>query len=302
MRLRFFRHVLPAHNDMDSWTYTLTGFGDFLEMRSVSFAEPMPAGRVCGVCGVLPSRVLVLPCKHVLCHLCYSHVGGSSEYCPVDGRKLGCLALVYTIAFKLSQLEQSLVFCAAAGDGVCGFVGRLSELKDHLAQCGGGEVQAAIVYRRLSEGGAKSFVEPVTAEAWNGHGGGDEQQNSPNPTTESKELAPVIPGPLRAASGPGVLITTCEFTDVYAFDESPNEDIKERRISSATYTLGGYTFRLDCEFSRDEREACYVRFILFLRDGEWDSYVEWPFSKNVTLIVMHSQGRREGHSPPAGHV
>ncbi|KAH7936175.1 hypothetical protein HPB52_019471 [Rhipicephalus sanguineus] len=304
---------------MVSWTYTLTGFGDFFELRRVSFAEPMPSSRVCGVCSLLPSRVRVLPCGHVLCDLCYAHVGSSTDRCPVDGRKLERLeAQVHTITFELSELERSRVFCAA--DGACDFAGRLSELRNHLTQCGGGEArcgkcrrpivrglavdhvrtcpgetieqrEAAVVCRGRNGGGGdvKSLVKRVTSlerELRNRRASGDAQENSSNPATDSKKRksAPIIPGPLRAASGPGVLITTCKFTDV-AFQESPNK--RERRISSDTYTLGGYTFRLDCEFSKDECEACYVRFILFLRDGEWDGYVEWPFSKMVTLIVMH---------------
>ncbi|KAH7984051.1 hypothetical protein HPB52_016542 [Rhipicephalus sanguineus] len=305
---------------MDDWTYTLTGFGDFLELRRVSFAEPMAATRVCGVCGLLPSRVQVLPCEHVVCDLCYSHIG-SSERCPVDGKKLEFPTEVHTITFKLSELEQSRVFCAAASGG-CGFAGKLCELKNHLTLCGGGEVRcgkcrrpivrglaghhvracpgetveqrkAAVEYRSRSAG-LKCLVKRVASlerelrEMRDGRNSGDEQRDSSYPPDwKKRKSVPIIVGPFRAASAAGVLITTCKFADVYASHESLNEHKKERRISSDTYTLGGYTFRLDCEFSKGESETYYVRFILFLRDGEWDSYVEWPFSKKVTLIVMH---------------
>ncbi|KAH8031101.1 hypothetical protein HPB51_012821 [Rhipicephalus microplus] len=70
------------------WEYTLTGFGDFLEMRRVLFVEPMPATRLCGVCGLLPSRTSQLPCGHVFCDSCYSQVPqGKDRCCPFDGKK-----------------------------------------------------------------------------------------------------------------------------------------------------------------------------------------------------------------------
>lgn len=114
----------------------------------------------------------------------------------------------------------------------------------------------------------------------------DERSSSPFRASKSRASLTVIPGPYRAASRPGVLITTCKFPDIYVVHESLKKGEKEVRISSDTYTLGGYTFRLDCQFSK-ERYGTSVRFILLLRDGEWDGYLEWPFSKKVTLIIMH---------------
>ncbi|KAH7976886.1 hypothetical protein HPB52_021003 [Rhipicephalus sanguineus] len=63
----------------NGWKYTLTGFGEFLEMRRVAFAEPMPPTRLCGVCGVLPRRTLLLPCNHIAEHL--TQCGGGKIKC-----------------------------------------------------------------------------------------------------------------------------------------------------------------------------------------------------------------------------
>lgn len=116
---------------MDGWSYTLAGFGDFLELRRVTFAEPMPATRVCGVCGLLPSLTRHLPCGHVLCDLCVAQIV-KCEGCPFDGRKFA-LADVRSIAFERSELDQCRVHCTACdgstGSGnQCDFAGKLSEL------------------------------------------------------------------------------------------------------------------------------------------------------------------------------
>ncbi|XP_070396449.1 uncharacterized protein [Dermacentor albipictus] len=346
---------LHAQGTMDGWVYTLTGFDDFFELRRVSFAEPMPASRLCSVCGLLPSLALRIPCGHVLCDLCLAQIA-ESEGCPYDGQKF-VLADVRSISFERSELEQCRVFCAGGGGGgyECGFAGQLSELRIHLSQCGGGEAKCGKCRRPVVRGLSVHHYRQCSADTvpWKAEaidavaaamcsttdrrlGGGvnsevdggcwrqvppgvdvdlqDTAVNSSNALLErvtglERELrdlrkrcpgrdgersslslrassATVIPGPFRAASRPGVLITTCKFSDVYVGLESLGEGAKELRMSSDTYTLGGYTFRLDCEFSKDDRGTS-VRLILFLRDGEWDGYVEWPFSKKVTLIIMH---------------
>ncbi|KAH7971512.1 hypothetical protein HPB49_025290 [Dermacentor silvarum] len=339
---------------MDGWSYTLAGFGDFLELRRVTFAEPMPATRVCGVCGLLPSLTRHLPCGHVLCDLCVAQIV-KCEGCPFDGRKFA-LADVRSIAFERSELDQCRVHCTACdgstGSGnQCDFAGKLSELRSHLSFCGNGEAKCGKCHRPVFRGMAVYHYRQCSGETVQrraaavgstvvGRPGGfkkdldegrsrvrtpsrsvdaavnaanalaervaglerellevrkrcrssddddDEQGLSKLRASKNKTPVTIIPGPYRAASGPGVLITTCKFADIYAGHATLNEDKRELRISSDTYTLGGYTFRLDCQFCKYKNETC-VRFILFLREGDWDGYVEWPFSKKVTLIVMH---------------
>ncbi|KAH7974047.1 hypothetical protein HPB49_008877 [Dermacentor silvarum] len=99
-----------------------------------------------------------------------------------------------------------------------------------------------------------------------------------------------VPGPFRAASKPGVFIANCEFTGVYAARDSLKQDKKLHKESTEIYTLCGYTFKLTCEFSLsggEGSEEVNVRFILFLYEGEWDDFVEWPFSKKVSLVIAH---------------
>lgn len=95
----------------------------------------------------------------------------------------------------------------------------------------------------------------------------------------------VLQGPYRAPSKAAVMIT-CRFADIYAGIDTLNEKNKELTKSTDAYCLGGYTFKLQCEFSKDEN-AIMVRFLLFLQEGVWNSYVKWPFRKRVTLTIIH---------------
>ncbi|KAK8765954.1 hypothetical protein V5799_007269 [Amblyomma americanum] len=118
---------------MAGMEYTLTGFDDFLERRRVVFVEPLPSPRVCGVCGVVPSRSLLLPCGHVLCLACKRQIVNGEQKCPMDGREFAEGAVV-SINFKQSDLEQHHVFCVVGGRE-CSFAGRLGDLKEHVAGC-----------------------------------------------------------------------------------------------------------------------------------------------------------------------
>ncbi|KAL1470249.1 hypothetical protein MTO96_024418 [Rhipicephalus appendiculatus] len=105
--------------------------------------------------------------------------------------------------------------------------------------------------------------------------------------TPSKSPAP---GPYRPASKPGVFITTCEFSNVYAARNLLTQAKKEHRAVSEPHRLSGYTFRLDANFllsGGEGNEEVSVRFSMYLKSGDWDDYVEWPFSKKVTVIIAH---------------
>ncbi|KAH8030856.1 hypothetical protein HPB51_011900 [Rhipicephalus microplus] len=99
------------------------------------------------------------------------------------------------------------------------------------------------------------------------------------------------PGPFRAASKPGLFITTCQFADVCTTRYGLTQSNKEARVSTDCSTLAGYTFKMDCKLTMSAEEDVDVSFILFLMPGVWDERVEWPFAKKVALIIAPPQMR-----------
>ncbi|KAL1444434.1 hypothetical protein MTO96_045517 [Rhipicephalus appendiculatus] len=95
------------------------------------------------------------------------------------------------------------------------------------------------------------------------------------------------PGPFRSASKLGAFITMVIFADIYKLHESVGDDKKEvfRRLKNVG--VGGYRFDFDCSLKRDEAGQVQTVFGLFLVSGEWDDHLEWPFAKNVTVILTH---------------
>ncbi|XP_072140633.1 uncharacterized protein [Dermacentor andersoni] len=106
-------------------------------------------------------------------------------------------------------------------------------------------------------------------------------------SVQSSMKKSLTPGPFRAASKPGAFITTLKFANVYAARGLLKQDRKHHFLLSEVYTLGGYAFKLQCNFLLSEDQEVNVAFILFLSDGEWNDCLEWPFSKKVTLIIAH---------------
>ncbi|KAL3207985.1 hypothetical protein MRX96_039352 [Rhipicephalus microplus] len=101
------------------------------------------------------------------------------------------------------------------------------------------------------------------------------------------------PGPFRAASKPGVFISTCQFVNMCATRQSLTQSNKEARVFTNCSTLAGYTFKVDCKFTMSAEEDVHVSFALFLQPGVWDERVEWPFAKKVALIIAHPTDERK---------
>ncbi|XP_077494762.1 uncharacterized protein LOC144105516 [Amblyomma americanum] len=67
--------------------YILVGFSSDLDWRPLSFVKPIPGYRVCDACGLVHKRTALLPCKHMLCELCYDRSAqDEARVCPLDGR------------------------------------------------------------------------------------------------------------------------------------------------------------------------------------------------------------------------
>ncbi|KAK8765953.1 hypothetical protein V5799_007268 [Amblyomma americanum] len=100
-------------------------------------------------------------------------------------------------------------------------------------------------------------------------------------------------GPFRGACKPNAFITMCKFPDVYAKRNTLVGDKKELVTLGEVCTLAGYTFRLDFKLVKGEDGEVFARFIMNLRDGAWDSRLEWPFAMNVTVIVTHPRDKEK---------
>lgn len=137
--------------------YTLTGFDEFFEGRRVSFVGHFPPIRVCSVCGVVPSRSMLLPCRHVVCYACRARVtsrslwmppgGRTSHGCPLDGSTFTRSSVTW-LQLQPSELERCRVYCLN-GVGRCDFVGRFADLKEHFFACLSAEVECAACNQRF---------------------------------------------------------------------------------------------------------------------------------------------------------
>ncbi|KAH9380288.1 hypothetical protein HPB48_000607 [Haemaphysalis longicornis] len=95
--------------DSESQWYTLFGFSPELDWRPLHFVEPIPPGRICSVCGLVPKVTGSLPCGHVVCKSCYQQCAlGGSHACPLDGD--ACLEEdVYLRCFPADNLTRRQV-------------------------------------------------------------------------------------------------------------------------------------------------------------------------------------------------
>ncbi|KAH7976052.1 hypothetical protein HPB52_008524 [Rhipicephalus sanguineus] len=111
------------------WINAHCGFGSHLEMRTLEFAEKLEDWQYCSWCGVVSSKMSVLPCRHVMCQLC---IDTYKEY-DHPSYKIMCCKTGSTNWTKLEDehLSDKQVHCVNAG---CDFVGRLKDLDEHLRQ------------------------------------------------------------------------------------------------------------------------------------------------------------------------
>uniref|UniRef100_A0A090XEA3 Putative secreted protein n=1 Tax=Ixodes ricinus TaxID=34613 RepID=A0A090XEA3_IXORI len=69
-------------------TYCVSGFGKGLDMRPMNFKDTVQKIRVCSLCNVIPNTVVLLPCSHSLCELCFDKCPEDGERCLLDQERL----------------------------------------------------------------------------------------------------------------------------------------------------------------------------------------------------------------------
>ncbi|KAL3203596.1 hypothetical protein MRX96_011960 [Rhipicephalus microplus] len=278
--------------------YVLTGFDGFLERRRVAFIEPLPATRVCSSCGLVPSQSALLPCGHVLCLICKG-LTVKEVKCPLDGRVFADTQVV-SLSFRQSDLEQLHVRCIAVQDEVkcyrCSQTLVRGVAVQHYQHCNRSVVSGRVV----SEEDVKSIVSGLgeiraDLEKLRLRGEAEEKLDKHNVVNvancllervaslehelqrantardvcaiQAAGLVPISSGPFRAASKPDAFIILRTFADV---------PVMHDKAKSTTYEV---VIPLGSLRSR------WLQFQA--RIGPWDSLLEWPFVKKVTVVLTH---------------
>nr|XP_050023948.1 uncharacterized protein LOC126518142 [Dermacentor andersoni] len=115
----------------------------------------------------------------------------------------------------------------------------------------------------------------------------------PNTSSAGPVSSYLAPGPPRTASKQCVFTSWCRFDNIY-------EKYEELRYKYAASTVtkgcaaGAYPFSLKCTLTKEEENGgVEVYFSLYLRSGEWDNCVDWPSSKDVTVILTHPSNKEK---------
>ncbi|CAN7943698.1 unnamed protein product [Ixodes hexagonus] len=115
-------------------TYCISGFGRGFDMRPMSFKDPVQKIRVCSLCNIIPSTVVLLPCSHSLCEQCFGKCVEDGERCLLDQERLG-EEHVERLTLSEEKLATWEVACWNAPHG-CPFSGSSHEVLEHFEkQC-----------------------------------------------------------------------------------------------------------------------------------------------------------------------
>ncbi|XP_049275563.1 TNF receptor-associated factor 3-like isoform X2 [Rhipicephalus sanguineus] len=96
--------------------------------RPTRFVDEVPSSRVCGLCRMIPKRILVLPCGHVLCQPCHA-ASSQGGRCPLDQHPFDeaeCCA----VDFPVGKAKPLKVHCWNEAHG-CQFEGTVEAMLRH---------------------------------------------------------------------------------------------------------------------------------------------------------------------------
>ncbi|XP_077543922.1 TNF receptor-associated factor 3-like [Haemaphysalis longicornis] len=111
-------------------THTVFGFGCELDWRPTVFLDGVSSNRKCSACGVVPSTIALLSCRHVLCQPCYDRCVASDSQCCLDGDAIRCDEVVWS-TFSTESVLRRKILCWNASNG-CHASGPASEILDHF--------------------------------------------------------------------------------------------------------------------------------------------------------------------------
>ncbi|XP_077550670.1 uncharacterized protein LOC144163866 [Haemaphysalis longicornis] len=108
-------------------THTVFGFDCCLDWRPTVFVHGISPNRVCSACGLVPSTIAMLPCRHVLCQPCHDRCQGR---CCLDGEDIVRDDVVWS-TFAADSILGRKIQCWNAAKG-CNVSGLASEVLDHF--------------------------------------------------------------------------------------------------------------------------------------------------------------------------
>ncbi|KAH9365693.1 hypothetical protein HPB48_000495 [Haemaphysalis longicornis] len=112
-------------------THTVFGFDCALDWRPTVFVDGISSNRVCSACGLVPSRIAMLPCRHVLCQLCYDRcMANTAGKCCLDGEDILSDDVIWSTFSEHSILGRK-IRCWNASIG-CNVLGTAFEVLNHF--------------------------------------------------------------------------------------------------------------------------------------------------------------------------
>lgn len=113
--------------------YRLRDFALGINWRVMHFAEHVPATFVCGLCGVIPKRTLVLPCSHALCEPCHrASVTQGVGICPLDMVPFAQVEC-HANSMAAKRANSLMAHCWNEAQG-CKFVGTVKAVLQHYEE------------------------------------------------------------------------------------------------------------------------------------------------------------------------
>ncbi|XP_037530098.2 uncharacterized protein LOC119407278 isoform X1 [Rhipicephalus sanguineus] len=99
--------------------------------RPMKIFDKLPRLRVCDLCRMIPKRIQLLPCRHILCEACHaaSSQDSGDGLCPLD-RKPFVGAECIGISFPVEKASVLKVYCWNEAHG-CVFVGTTKDTLEH---------------------------------------------------------------------------------------------------------------------------------------------------------------------------
>ncbi|XP_049275986.1 TNF receptor-associated factor 3 [Rhipicephalus sanguineus] len=99
--------------------------------RPTRFVDELPSSRVCGLCRMIPTRTVLLPCSHILCQSCHAaSPQGGSRLCPLDQEPFE-EAECTSYALPVSPANALKVYCWNEAHG-CEYEGAMEEMLQHF--------------------------------------------------------------------------------------------------------------------------------------------------------------------------